>query len=298
MPRLVAGRAGPGGEHAELHHRSTPPWCSARCRRLIFAAGARTGLPVAYARRRARSSRSSLWATLPAAGAAAEPAPADGERRAGRAGAASSTGCATSPPRRCCCSPSPSTSSRWCWPCRGRSSRRWPQERFGGGARSAGSTRAIAIGSVLGRAHLGLDRPGPPAGAGAGGRGGRLGAGGGRGRAGRPLWLVVLLLAVAGAADLVSAVLPAVDPADVRAGRDARAGCRACSSPWWPAARAWATCGPARWPPWLGADRRLGRRRARRAVVAGAARGRRSRRCSATRRGDRPALRLAVAVTR
>jgi len=58
------------------------------------------------------------------------------------------------------------------------------------------------------------------------------------------LWLAVVLLAFAGAADLVSAVyrqtiLQTYAPDEMR-GR-----CRACSPPSWRAVRGWATCGPA-----------------------------------------------------
>ena len=62
------------------------------------------------------------------------------------------------------------------------------------------------------------------------------------------LWVGLVLLGVAGAADVISAVFRQ----NVQYGpcpTTSRGGCRAPSSPWWPAGPAWATSRPASPPP-------------------------------------------------
>ena len=108
---------------------------------------------------------------------------------------------------------------------------------------SAGCSPAISIGALIVRAVVGLGRPGRPAGR----RGARA-----RSPSGAWRWRVrarppssgspSLCLAVAGAADMVSAVLRQT-MLQWPPRRRCAAGCRACSSSSSPAGRGWATCG-------------------------------------------------------
>ena len=265
MPRLVPDRAGPGGQHAELHDlhrraRSLGPLAAG----LIFAAWPdRRGLPS-----RTPSTRSlftvALWADAAAAGAAARAdAPTAGApRRAGLAGVVDGFRyLATTPVLLLSFAVDIDRDGA------GHAAGAVP-----GGGRTSGSAaargrlalRAIAIGSVLAGLTSGwigrVRRQGVALVVAVVGWGLAVAAAG----LARQLWLVVA------AARRGRRGRPGQRGATGRRScRSTRrtgcaAGCRACSPPWSPAARAWATCGPARWPPAFGADGRLGRRRARR----------------------------------
>ena len=147
------------------------------------------------------------------------------------------------------------------------------EERFGGGAAVGWLFSAIAIGSVIGGLTSGwigrVRRQGVALVAAVVGWGVAIGLSG----LAHQLWLMVLLLAVGGAADLVSAVyrqsiLQTFAPDRLR-GR-----LQGVFTWWWPAGPDWVTCGPARPPSSTGADRLLGGRRLRRGRAGrGAGRG-------------------------
>ena len=125
------------------------------------------------------------------------------------------------------------------------------QTRFAESANSLGWLFAgVSIGALLMGLSSGWVDPGRPAGRRRARRDRRLGRGDHRVRASpRRCGSPSLCLAVAGAADMVSAVLRTSMLQIAAPGGDARPACRASSSSSSPAGRGWATCAPGRWPP-------------------------------------------------
>ena len=121
------------------------------------------------------------------------------------------------------------------------------EDRFGGGAAVGWLFAAIAIGSVVGGLTSGwigrVRRQGVALVVAVVGWGVAIGLAG----LATSLWLMVLLLAVA-ARPTWSARSTGSRSCRRSRRTGCAAGCRACSRWWWPAARAWVTCGRARPP--------------------------------------------------